>query len=41
MIRNYLKIAWRNLTKYKFISSSDLQPVKAAITNPVKKLRTE
>lgn len=41
MIRNYLKIAWRNLTKYRFISSGDLQPIKAATANPVKNLRTE
>lgn len=41
MIRNYLKIAWRNLTKHKFILFVGLQEVEAATTNPVKNLRTE
>jgi hypothetical protein len=52
MIRNYLKIAWRNLSKnkiYSFINIGGLaiglavsyQSISAARANPVKSLRTE
>ena len=48
MLKNYLKTAWRNLTKITGILAIlialltvGFQALKAAIANPVKSLRTE
>jgi len=53
MLRNYLKLTWRNLNRNKVSSAINIsgltialatvsfQSVKAGLANPVKSLRTE
>gem|GEM_PF-6788612 len=44
MLKNYFKIAFRNLIKFKvysFVNIAGLEFIKAAWANPVKSLRHE